>query len=82
MYLQLRAVLNIGCSIKSRENLSRGQEKKDYEFIQIANQAMINRFSILNQRRKKLTGWLNTLPKKKNPCAGIIMTNFMQTRLL
>jgi hypothetical protein len=60
MRLQLRAALNIGRSIKSGEDLSRGQEKKDSEFIHIANQAMINGFSILNHRRKKLTGWLST----------------------
>jgi len=60
MRLQLRAALNIRRLIKSGEDLSRGQEKKDYEFIHIANQAMINEFSILNHRRKKLTGWLST----------------------
>jgi len=60
MRLQLRAALNIGRSIKSGENLSRGQEKKDSEFIHIANQAMINKFSILNHKRKKLIGWLST----------------------
>jgi hypothetical protein len=60
MHLRLRATLNIEHSIKSRENLSKGQEKNDFEFIHIANQAMINGFSILNHRRKTLTRWLNT----------------------
>jgi len=65
MRLQLKIVLNIGYSIKFGENLSRSQEKKDFEFIHIANQAMINRFSILNHKRKKLIRWLNIWPKKK-----------------
>jgi len=60
MCLQLRAMLNIGRSIKSGKDLNKGQEKKDFEFIHIANQVMINGFSILNHRRKKLTGWLST----------------------
>jgi len=59
MCLQLRATLNIG-SIKSGKDLNKGQEKKDFEFIHIANQVMIDKFSILNHRRKKLTGWLST----------------------
>ncbi len=61
-------MLDIGRSIKSEEDLSRGQEKKDSEFIHIANQAMINRFSILNHKRKKLTWWLSTWLKKKSLC--------------
>jgi hypothetical protein len=65
MRLQLRVVLNIGRPIKSGKDLSKGQEKNDSEFIHIANQAMINRFSILNHKRKNLTRWLNTWPKKK-----------------
>jgi len=36
MRLQLRVALNIERSVKSGEDLSRGQEKKDYEFIHIA----------------------------------------------
>jgi len=54
MCLQLKVVLNIEHSIKSREDLSKGQEKKHFEFIHIANQAMINGVSILNHIRKKL----------------------------
>jgi hypothetical protein len=52
MRLQLRVALNIGRLIKFGEYLRRGQEKKDYEFIHIANQVMINGFSILNHKRK------------------------------
>ncbi len=58
MCLQLKATLNIRHSIKSREDLSRGPKKKDYEFIHIANQPMINGLSILNHRRKKLINGL------------------------
>jgi hypothetical protein len=57
MCLQLKVALNIEHSIKPRKDLSRGQEKKHFEFIHIANQAMINGFSILNHIRKKLIRW-------------------------
>jgi hypothetical protein len=57
MRIQLKVALNIEHSIKFEENLSRGLKKKDFEFIHIANQVMINKFSILNHRRKNLTTW-------------------------
>lgn len=45
---------------KIQRRLMQGQEKKDYEFIHIANQVMTNEFFILNHKRKKLIGWFNT----------------------
>ncbi len=60
MCLQLMTTLNIERSIKFGEDLSRDQEKKDFKFIHITNQAMINEFFILNHKREKLTRWLNT----------------------
>jgi hypothetical protein len=43
-----------------KEDLLRFNIRFNIKKANIANQAMINRFSILNHKRKKLIGWLNT----------------------